>query len=325
MSDTNYNPAKPARSSSAFSVIRLLSCLGFRATVGFCGAVVRRKIALKILKGTSFYLELMDLVRGAMKSGWHFDSKDNYDLQISRDDYLGKPLKLYLRSHSSDLEVFHEVIIREQYAESLRMVVALAGVESCKTVFDLGANVGISAVYFQRSLPLAQIIAVEAEGSNYASLVKNLEQSGSVGVHPIHAAVWPRIERLKIDRQFGDGREWAYRCLPDSAELGAASVATVTIRELRERFKADQVDLLKIDIEGGEFELFADAKLTAETLEGVSVLVMELHGDSRANRQVIERIEERDYFTFAEGRQIVAIRNSLLRGAKPECGKIHSV
>ena len=44
-----------------------------------------------------------------------------------------------------------------------------------KTIVDAGANIGMASIFYSHRYPAAKIIALEAEGSNFAALCKNVE------------------------------------------------------------------------------------------------------------------------------------------------------
>src|ERR1051326_8504661 len=66
---------------------------------------------------------------------------------------------LYLRTGTSDLPVFRQIFIDEEYNFQIPFQPSV--------IFDLGANVGFASIYFANKFPNARIIAVEPEISNY--------------------------------------------------------------------------------------------------------------------------------------------------------------
>jgi hypothetical protein len=95
---------------------------------------------------------------------------------------------------------------------------------------------------------------------------KNVSRLKRVDV--VEAAAWPRPARLTLVDP-GKGF-WGMRVTEDAA----GEVAAVTIPELLDRAGADRIDILKIDIEGAEAELFSE---NTAWLGRVGVLVLELH------------------------------------------------
>lgn len=135
-----------------------------------------------------------------------------------------------------------------------------------RLIVDLGANAGYASVFFALRYPSARVIAVEPVPENATLARKNVSRLGRVDV--VEAAAWPRPARLTLIDP-GKGF-WGMRV----AEDAAGEVAAVTIPDLLEHAGADRVDILKVDIEGAEAELFSE---NTAWLERVGVLVLELH------------------------------------------------
>jgi FkbM family methyltransferase len=147
-------------------------------------------------------------------------------------------------------------------------------------IFDLGANVGYSSVYFALRWPGARVLAVEPEPSNVAMLRRNVAAFPQIDV--IEAGVWPHPGWLALE-DVGKGY-WGMRV---RATGDPAGVPAVTIPELMERAGTDWVDFVKIDIEGSEHELFSDE---TEWLCAVGALMLELHDRYRPGcRDAVER------------------------------------
>jgi FkbM family methyltransferase len=196
---------------------------------------------------------------------------------------------------SSDEAVFDQLFVRREYAP-------VCGREGeAKLILDLGANVGYASAIFASRFPSARILAVEPDPGNYELCQRNLAPYGD-RVQTLLGAVWARRSRLALERGGGcDGREWATRV----AEAGPASEASVEawdIEGLLEMAGATEVDLVKIDIEGSEVEVFAAD--TSRWLPRVRNLCIELHDEKcrevflRAMAGFDYELEEHGEYTF---------------------------
>jgi FkbM family methyltransferase len=137
-------------------------------------------------------------------------------------------------------------------------------------IFDIGANVGYASVYFATRFPRARIIAVEPEASNFALLERNT--AAFPNVTPVHAALWPHAARLAIGNPNDDS--WAFQ-VNESAGSAGDSVRGVSMDQLLEEHDVSRIDILKIDIEGAEKEVFEPG--CESWLAKTRVLVVELH------------------------------------------------
>jgi FkbM family methyltransferase len=180
----------------------------------------------------------------------------------------GYPCPFFFRHRASDVRVIRQIFLKEQYRE-------LQGEKNVGRIIDCGANIGCSAVYFLSKYPDAELIAIEPDEDNCRILTKNLAPFGE-RARVLQAAIWSSDQRLRIDRgQFGDGKEWSYQvrvCRDDEQ----ADVSAIGLETIIKQFNWEQVDLLKIDVEGAELELFASGY--EPWLSRTRNLAIELHG-----------------------------------------------
>jgi FkbM family methyltransferase len=174
---------------------------------------------------------------------------------------------------SSDRQVLHQVFIQEEY-EPLAL-------EYPNVILDLGANVGYSSAYFLSKYPTARVVAVEPDPDNCALCRRNLSPFGKRAT-VVHGAAWPERVRLVLVRgAFRDGREWATQVKPAAhAEGEVANVEGYDVPALIGLTGGTQIDLLKIDIEGSERELFE--RNTDTWLPSIRNLCVELHDHDSA-------------------------------------------
>lgn len=139
-----------------------------------------------------------------------------------------------------------------------------------KFIIDCGANIGLSAVYFAHQYPTAMVIAIEPDAENFKYLIQNT--LAYPNVHCIRKAIWPRMAQLEIVDP-GTGN-WGLQ----TRELSHASIASVdaiTLDAILIQWQIEKIDLLKIDIEGAEKELFSSNH--AGWLSKTAVMTIELH------------------------------------------------
>lgn len=153
----------------------------------------------------------------------------------------------------------------------------LAGSGATPLILDAGANIGASAVFFGLQFPRAHIVALEPAADNFELLQANV---AGLDVDARRAAIGAGDgEAALVDP--GEGA-WGYRTAP-----GAGVAVQSASRLVAEKIAAGCTPYLaKIDIEGGEGELFSSDTGWAERFP---VLVIELHdwllpraGSSRA-------------------------------------------
>lgn len=120
------------------------------------------------------------------------------------------------------------------------------------TILDLGANIGLSVLYFKSLYPSARITAFEADPSIYACLKQNVHGNGFSDVELINKAVWDRNGTLRFHSEGGDGGRVA-----QGDDGGIVEVEAVDIRA---HLAEHSYDFLKMDIEGAEHAVFPAIK-----------------------------------------------------------------
>lgn len=174
---------------------------------------------------------------------------------------IGK--KLIIRDGNSDIRVFKQIFIDEVYY-------FFPDQFEPKIIIDAGANVGYSPIWFKQMFPKSKILAIEPEVENYKILSENI--SGISGITALENALWFEQTSLKISNP--DSDSWGFRLNTEDSS-GGNRVETVTIPDLISKYSIEQIDLLKIDIEGAEYELF---KYGAESwLPFVEMIMVEVH------------------------------------------------
>lgn len=120
--------------------------------------------------------------------------------------------------------------------------------EPPETIVDCGANIGLSAVYFANKFPNATIIAIEPDSQNFEFLKKNTTPYKNI--HCLQRAVWPTSVQMEVVDPGNGG--WSLQT--KASETG--TMKSITLDEVMQQFDFSTIDLLKIDIEGAEKELF---------------------------------------------------------------------
>ena len=126
----------------------------------------------------------------------------------------------------------------------------------CKTIVDAGANIGLFSVWAARQLPESRILALEPFPETFARLQHNLQinQLGS-RVESVQLALAAQSgERLMPVAAESQRRSLIAADLETDGER-VVKVPSITIAELMDRYKLRQIDLLKMDIEGSEWEV----------------------------------------------------------------------
>ncbi len=173
-----------------------------------------------------------------------------------------------------------------------------------KVIVDAGANIGSSAISFAKTYPNARILAVEPEESNFNLLLKNTDRYGNIV--PVQAALWGTNGKRTI-QDTGTGH-WGYTVsnTPDQTESTGQEVECLTIIALMEKYHIDKIDILKMDIEGGEKDVLENS---SDWIDSVDVLTVELHDRICLGCGRAFYLATQDYATFERhGEKVTAYR-----------------
>lgn len=166
-----------------------------------------------------------------------------------------------MRGRTDDLVSLGEVFHRQTYAIPDVVIERLSSIKR-PNVVDLGANVGMFSVWIAGQLGTCDVIAVEADPRNAAILRRTMSENHLISCDVVEAAASTSDGELVFE--LGN----FIRSRASSDGKGTRVSAIDIFPTLR------GADLLKIDIEGGEWPILTDARFASI---GASAITMEWH------------------------------------------------
>ncbi len=193
-----------------------------------------------------------------------------------------------LRSNSSDIKVFREVFLFEDYAINLT--------KKPTVIIDGGGNIGLSDIYFSVKFPNAKIIVVEPDLENFDALKINVNENSNI--IPLHSALWCKSTYLRIINSEDD--EWTFQVNECDKEAKGAFWA-FSIYDLMNKYGLEHIDLLKLDVEGSEKEIFEYNY--EQWLSKTDAIIIELHDwiKKGVSRSVFKTISLFNFKTIVRG------------------------
>ena len=177
-------------------------------------------------------------------------------------------------------EVWMDAVYRLPFAMTPRIVV------------DLGANIGLSSAWLHKQFGCEQIIAVEPNAANALLTKRNFELNAIRG-RVLEAAIGPEDGEAQFE--CFDESNMGRIAADGSSSSKAVKVAMISMETVLKHLpEGRRVDLVKMDIEGGEALLFAR---NTGWLDRVDAIVTELHPDAIDCAPVLAAIEAAG-FTF---------------------------
>lgn len=181
-----------------------------------------------------------------------------------------KKTALNLRNGTSDFPVFRQVFMDHEYLLDINP-------QSVKSIIDGGCNVGLASIYFSVQYPNAKIAGIEPDDKNFAQAVWNTQSLKNISI--MQAGIWNKncFLETQFDSRLG---EWGVTVKESLAE-SSNNIKAVTIDAIMLQNNFETVDILKLDIEGSEFEVFQSGSQL--WLPKTRIIIIELHDFMKKN------------------------------------------
>ncbi|HTL82370.1 MAG TPA: FkbM family methyltransferase [Bacteroidia bacterium] len=167
---------------------------------------------------------------------------------------------------SSFLHLYEEIVVGGAFDIDLK--------NNSPVIICAGANIGIELFLLSKKYPSGRIIAYEADAHYAALLRKNIARNKISNVELNEAAVWTFNGKIPFESDGGLG-----------GKAGNAGKDVVAVDFLAELKKHQSIDLLLMDVEGAEFNIFQHCK---NELYRIRNLFVEWHGREKEPQQLPE-------------------------------------
>jgi FkbM family methyltransferase len=170
--------------------------------------------------------------------------KSNGEVTLQTQDGL----QIAIRQNLWDAEIVREVFFEQPYTRHLDL-------PREPVVADVGGYIGDFTLYAMKYLGARRVVVYEPTEENFSLLHRNIALNGFEGrVTAVPSAVGPSGEIVLNVESRDAGETHASSHLYADAER--RRIASVSLAELLDAHELDTVDLLKVDCEGGEYEIF---------------------------------------------------------------------
>jgi FkbM family methyltransferase len=179
-----------------------------------------------------------------------------------------------------------------------------------RTILDCGANIGDETARFLLHHPSAEICAIEAEKSNFELLKSNFETV--YNVKTIQAAIYSLEKRLKIFKRTSSMESFSVVEFEDNSEMKfEESVEALTILTVMNQMGWKEIDILKLDIEGAEYDLFT--KNYVNWIDKVNCFIFEVPDNDKpgSTQAIFSALTGISFNTYICGENLVLIKSSL--------------
>jgi FkbM family methyltransferase len=152
------------------------------------------------------------------------------------------------------------------------------------TVLDLGANIGAFSLFATKCRNARRVYALEPVAGTFDTLQDNLRTNGLANVSAIRKGIGRETGKRTI--YLGVTSQHAsiiYRGMPRYESGLTEEVEIVTLDDLFEELNLEEVDMAKMDCEGGEVEAILAA--SDECLRRIKHLSLEYHFQSNISNE----------------------------------------
>jgi FkbM family methyltransferase len=179
------------------------------------------------------------------------------------------PYEVFLRHDGDDAFVLDEVLgPLQHYSFPDEVRRSLAGLEGPPRVLDLGANIGLFGLLASIELPGCELTAFEPDPHNAELLEACARVNGLAGRWRLIQALAAAADAERVP--FLAGRSSRSR-VADDRETGSGAIEVGAVDAFPH---LERADLVKLDIEGGEWELLGDPRFAELAARAI---VLEYH------------------------------------------------
>lgn len=238
-----------------------------------------------------YFSSLSTLLRGLRNPGAIFSLIRGRPVIVT----LADGLKLKVRS-LMDLWIVKETCLDRDY-ESFGVEI-----EDGWTVIDIGGGLGDFAVSIGYRRPRCSIIAFEPFVESFSLLEENIALNGVTNVKPVQAAVAAKTGSLEL-AETGAAVQHTTQVVAEEG-VERLRVPAVGLSAVLSQYQLEQIDFLKIDCEGGEFEILLETP--AEVLYKIAHICLEYHDQATAHHhhELVDHLQNLGFEVRTQGNPV---------------------
>lgn len=167
-----------------------------------------------------------------------------------------------IRNIPTDKGIFHQIFIELEYDIPLDL-------SSNPTIIDAGSNIGLFSVYIKNKFPNSNIICIEPDQDNFNLLKQNTKDYFNISYE--NSGLWNSKTKIKVYDKYNTGKSGL---IVEEDDING-NIEAVSVDFLIEKYNLKKIDLIKIDIETSEIQLFK--KNYQNWIPKCKYIIIELH------------------------------------------------
>jgi FkbM family methyltransferase len=266
----------------------------------------------RILTANSFSRRLYCAARQAYHTrrvtrcaGQYFVNVDEFKSALGAEG-VSAPLDLHtvdgltitIRQNYGDAMTVAEIFLGNCYGRDLHL-------PPNPVVVDIGGFIGDFSLYAVKRLNARKVVVCEPSPRNWALLLKNIANNGYEDrIEPENKAVTADGGSVKMNIDASDENQCMVSAYHNDAQP-MSTVSGISLHQLLRDHAIDTVDLLKMDIEGGEYAILENT--SAEVLSRIRNIVFEYHDieDGWAKLESAKQRLQREGYDLHDSRGLV--------------------
>ncbi|HNX11124.1 MAG TPA: FkbM family methyltransferase [bacterium] len=185
----------------------------------------------------------------------------------------------------ADQSVIKEIFFWREYRAAEELIT------QSRSIVDAGAHIGAWSAYAALLSPKAKVYALEPEKGNLSQLKETIKKNKLKTVKIIDQALagqtGPRKLQIASD-------SINHTLLPLDSQEPGKTVSAISLADFLSKTKIKEIDFLKMDIEGGEYELL-DAWQAAD-FSKIKNIILEYHKiENRDFKELESRLRENGF------------------------------
>jgi len=193
-------------------------------------------------------------------------------------NYKNKIYHIDLRDEA-DKSVFNEIFKFGEYRSAEKII---KNAESA--IVDAGSHAGFFTLYARSLNPLVKIVALEPEINNLDALGRHLEENDLQNIEILPQALAKESGKRFLLLSTDSHNHRLAEVNASVSEKSHVAVDAVSLAHLLKQLK--KISLLKMDIEGGEFEIVENLK--PEIAGKIGAIVLEYHDSKERTHKSLE-------------------------------------
>ena len=177
-----------------------------------------------------------------------------------------------------------KTLVQEVFSDNYKIFEREIDIPAGSVVLDIGACEGMFSIMLAKLFPEIKIIAVEPVSRTFYQMVRNISLNGVTNIETLQVAIGPTMGKtvINVSRDFSGGSSSVITFV--EKDMIQVECEMTTLDELFHRYGLKQVRLMKIDIEGAEYEALANTSM----LKNIDYVVAEFH----ANKRLIDSMKD---------------------------------